>query len=128
MKMKVSVICLVVVAMALCAVAAQATLLTFDDIDDSEVPIANGYGGLNWDYFYVLDAVHYYGNPSGYQNGVVSPDNVVYNASGYPASMLVSSPALFHLNSAYLTAAWNDGLTVQVLGERQGRERILWLI
>lgn len=89
--------------------AARAELVTFDDIGQG--PIANGYAGLNWNNFYVLDTSSY--QPSGYVNGTVSPHNVAYNAYGLEA---IAGGSTFTLNSAYLTAAWNDGLQVEVIG------------
>ena len=59
----------------------------FDDLPGTLLPIPNGYNNLNWNNFFYLDGVNYFGNPSGYQNGVVSPNNVGYNAFGNPASI-----------------------------------------
>lgn len=84
------------------------------NIDGASIP--NGYGGLNWNNFYYLNASTYIGNPSGYSNGLVSGKNVAYNAGGDGASLSVSSPGVFTFNSVYLTAAWNDGLSVVVDG------------
>jgi len=113
----------IVLAMAVLALmvgsgtTARATLVTFDDLTRNDSPIPNGYGGLNWNNFYVLDGVNYSGNPSGYQNGVVSPNNVAYNGFGNPADALsVDSVTPFTFNSAYLTAAWRDGLQVTITG------------
>lgn len=93
---------------------ANATLITFDDLTDngSGTPIANGYAGLNWNNFYVLNTVDY-GVPSGYLAGMVSANNVAFNAYGNEA---IISDSVFTLNSAYLTAAWNDNLQVEVKG------------
>lgn len=88
--------------------------LNFDSGVANETPIPNGYGGLNWDNFYALDAVNYYLNPSGYLAGMVSPDFVAFNAYADPAAF--SSPIPFNFISAYLTGAWNDGLNIQVQG------------
>lgn len=96
---------------------AQTEILTFDDLPFSGVSeqIPDGYGGLQWNNFDVLNtALHLslYG-PSGYNNAVVSPANVAFNAFGNPAVM---SGQTFDLNSVYLSAAWNDGLQVEVPG------------
>ena len=53
-------------------------------------------------------------NPSGYGAAMVSVAKVAYNPGGAPASISSSSP--FALFSAYLTAAWNDNLQVEVQG------------
>lgn len=90
----------------------QAAMLTFDDLSGTNNPIPDGYGGFSWGNFYYLDGVNY-SSTSGYQNAVVSPNNVAYNAYGNPAFM---SDSPFTFNSAYFTAAWNEGLSVTVEG------------
>jgi hypothetical protein len=109
---------LCICALALIAVqsmaigTASATLIDFDSGVPNFSPVPNGYGGLNWSNFYGLDTSVY--EPSGYVNGVVSSNFVVYNAWGNPASF--SNSSTFTFNSAYLTAAWNDGLQITVQG------------
>lgn len=101
----------------------RATTITFDDLNPASLPggdsfgapIPNGYYGFQWNNFWVTDTVQdqsLYG-PSGYVNGTVSARNVAYNAYANPAFF---SDGSFTLNSAYLTAAWNDGLQVEVQG------------
>jgi hypothetical protein len=99
----------------------QTEILTFDDVPVGGFtgpvagPIPNGYGGLQWNNFDAINAalhLQFYG-PSGYNNGVVSPTNEAFNGNGTPA---VISGQTFNLNSAYLSAAWNDGLQVEVQG------------
>ena len=97
-------------------VLAQPTLVTFDDLAGSTIPV--GYNGLNWVNFGCLDGINYSGNPSGYQAGVVSPNNVIYNHGANPAS--IANPAPFNFISACLTAAWNDNLQVEVKGYTNG--------
>lgn len=113
----------------LCATTAgivRAELLTFDalpgggplDVDPSIVP--NGYGGLEWNNFAVLNGLEF---PSdyGYFTGVVSPDNIAFNEFGNAASMAIVSGS-FNLDSAYLTSALNSypTLSIQVEGFRGG--------
>jgi hypothetical protein len=89
--------------------------LTFDDLtglDTGSVPA--GYGGVSWSNFYFLNASDTTKRPSGYQAGMISFPMVVYNGSGYPASIL--GPVPFDLLSASLTAAWNDNLSVEIKG------------
>jgi hypothetical protein len=97
-------------------VRAQPTLVTFDDLPDTTngLAIPVGYNGLNWLSFRSVDGLHYHVNPSGYQAGVVSPNIVAYNSGGSSASITNAVP--FDLISAYLTAAWNDNLQVEVMG------------
>jgi hypothetical protein len=95
---------------------AQVTLITFDDLPDStSAAIPNGYHGLIWYSFHCLDPVLTYGSRlNGYKVGQISPDNVAYNSGGSSASIVSTSP--FNFISAYLTAAWNDNMQVEVMG------------
>jgi hypothetical protein len=100
-----------------------ASPLTFDELPVSELTtdvgytiIPNGYGSLRWDYFGVLNgAIRPEGE--GYHDGMVSPNNVAFNISGEPASILVAG-GLFDLNSAYLKLALNldTPLNIRVQG------------
>jgi hypothetical protein len=107
-------------ALALCIAASSASagVITFDNLGDngSGTPIFNGYAGLQWNNFDVLDAVALANQvgPTGYSNGIVSSPKVAFNISGTPASF--SSGTTFNLDDFYLTAAWSDGLTVQITG------------
>lgn len=92
--------------------SAFATLLTFDDLPPGAFPapgytvIPNGYGGLNWGNFGVLDGLEL--DPSyGYNAGLVSADNVAFNLYGDSASISASRGS-FDLESAYLTSALNS--------------------
>lgn len=98
---------------------ANATVVTFDDISTNDVDlIPNGYGGLNWSNMaYIKDTVH---PNSGYDTGTVSGSYTAFNAFGDPASV---SGDVFNFNSTYLTAAWNDGLSVQVEGFLNGVQK-----
>ena len=93
----------------------SSNLVTFDDLPETDIgiPVTNGYANLNWVNFYEID-----GDNAGVPNGVVSTNNVAYNAYGSPASITNSAP--FDLASAYLTAWVTDGLQVTVLGYNSG--------
>ena len=103
--------------MASTTFAAQA-VIGFDDLftypggDNNVVP--NGYGEIQWSSFNFVNGLNNPLNPSGYQNAVVSANNVAFNAYGGPAQ--ISSQNLFDLNSGYFTAAWSDGLQMEVQG------------
>ena len=94
----------------LIALPAHAVTLTFDNLD-SWTSVGT-YEGFDFDNFYALDAREMV--PSGYANGVVSRQNIAYNGSGHAAS--ISAGSAFSLTSAYVAAAWNDGLEVSVVG------------
>lgn len=98
-------------------------VLTFDNLPttppapgeaaDGDIP--NGYGGLYWSNFGVINGLE--AGPSyGYYTGVVSGSNVAFNEYGAPAT--ISNPYAFILHSAYLTAALNlnTPLNIQVEG------------
>ncbi len=97
---------------------ARADIITFNDMPNAGLgtPISDGYHGLSWSNFYVLDSTQ--NQPSGYLNGATSPTNVAYNGWGAPA--VISSTTLFDLNGGYFTGAWNDGLNVQATGYTNG--------
>ena len=113
---------LTVVALA-CPLALSAqtvTTITFDDLNpgvgNAFAPIPDGYTGLQWNGFLVLDVplqLQLNHSAGGAANGLVSGNNVAVNGAGVPASV---SGAPFNLNSAYLTAVWNNGLAVEVQG------------
>ncbi|MBD2495699.1 PEP-CTERM sorting domain-containing protein [Nostoc sp. FACHB-280] len=103
---------------------AQQLVLTFDDLEPTnsvfeELPIPNGYGGLNWRNFGYLDTVLFNANPSGYINGTISSPNVAFNRFGVPATVS-RQRGLFDFNSAYLTGAWNNNLKILVEGFASG--------
>jgi hypothetical protein len=105
------------------AASNAASLWTFDELATPEdIPglnystIPDGYGGLSWSNFGVLDGSI---RPAseGYHTGLVSPNNVAFNFYGDPASISLSG-GLFNLDSAYLALALNldTSLSVQVQG------------
>ncbi len=106
-------LCVMVCIVVSCGAADGTTLLTFDDLSPGPdyAIIQNGYGGLQWYYFDVINAPSH---GSGYAKGMVSPYNVAFNPYGEPAS--VSCASLFSLNSAHLTAAFVNGMQVRVTG------------
>ncbi|MBN2128922.1 MAG: PASTA domain-containing protein [Sedimentisphaerales bacterium] len=98
---------------------ASTRVLTFDDITSAETAwIPGDYGGfLMWDTF-VAGKARLWGG-SGYHNGLVSGDYVAYNGNGNPAE--ISGPS-FNIIGAYFTAAWNDGLNIDIEGYRDGAQ------
>ncbi|HOE67896.1 MAG TPA: PEP-CTERM sorting domain-containing protein [Candidatus Hydrogenedentes bacterium] len=99
------------------AVTAQATVLTFDDVGPNMTTIPNGYGGFDWTNMSVSDSRADYDASPGYVTGVVSDYFTAYNQWGHVATIAAST---FTFTGAYLTAAWNEGLNIDVLGYRNG--------
>ncbi|MGE5657143.1 MAG: PEP-CTERM sorting domain-containing protein [Actinomycetota bacterium] len=103
---------------------AQAAVLGFDDLSrptfgGSVVP--QGYGGLNWNNFYYIQDMSTSFSNSGYQNGAVSQPKVAFNGFGNPASISSNTP--FNFDSAFLTAALDDRLSITVAGLLGGVEK-----
>jgi hypothetical protein len=97
--------------------SASAGLIAFDTLGDGDA-IPSGYSKLQWDNFSTLDAVAE--GASGYRAGMISKKNVAYNRYGEPASIYVKNGS-FKPVMAFMTAAWNDNLEVQIDGYLKGR-------
>jgi hypothetical protein len=91
--------------------------ITFDDLPGQQVPVPAGYHVLNWVNFDYLNGNTYGLNPSGYQTGIVSGNDVIYGIGGETATI---SAGMFDLISAYATAAWNDNLQLVAKGYING--------
>ncbi|MBN3872426.1 PEP-CTERM sorting domain-containing protein [Nostoc sp. JL33] len=117
-KLSTAAIAATVIVLGIGAVA-QATVLTFDDIAPISYyePIPNGYGGFNWDNFYYVNGSSSKVTRTGEDNGRVSGDYVAFNGFGNPALV---SDSVFDFNSLYLSATWNNGLSVTVQGLKSG--------
>jgi hypothetical protein len=107
---------LVVISLAMLLISAapsSAAVLTFDDLAGTGVPIGS-YGGLSWsENFYQLDGSLGAYTDTGYDHGRVSGNHVAYN--GWERVVAVSDSA-FDFTGAWLTGAWNDGLSINVTG------------
>ena len=96
--------------------SAGATILTFDDVSTNYyVAMPSGYGGLDWTNMLVANTTNSSDTiqGGGYAVSNVSGDNVAVNAFG---GLAMVSGGTFDFYGAYLTAAWNDGLNVQIKG------------
>ena len=120
MDRKDSRIALLVVSVFLLSVSyALAETITFDDLDpvwSQNLPLYPDYAGLIWTNFssMCVPAAYPLGYTTGYVTGMVSPEFVVYNDNGGTAEFSSAKP--FTFVSAYLTAAWLDGLDITVEG------------
>lgn len=98
--------------------SAFAGVTTFDDATTADIDnLAGDYDGFTWAGFGVVHGANYFNYPSGYANGVVSPEYVAFNHNGNPAGF---SGDAFDLIGAYFTAAWQDGLLIEVEGFLNG--------
>ena len=93
----------------------KASVLTFDDIPGIQVPVPNGYGGLHWNNLSINNGDTF---GVGYGAGTVSHPKVIFNGFGNPADVTSATP--FTFVGAYLTGAWRDGLSIEVVGSRGG--------
>lgn len=99
-----------------------ADIISFDDLPATEIAdtIANGYQGFDWSMF---GYVHKYALPNtGFEKGVVSGEYAAYNEFAATATTGGNS---FDFNGAYLTAAWNDGLNIEVTGSLGGTTKYI---
>ena len=96
---------------------AGAGVATFDDVTTGELAtIPDGYHGFDWDSFGALAGARQHPG-SGYENGAVSGEYVAFNQY---AEVATASDGTFDFSGAYLTAAWNNGLSIQVDGYMAG--------
>ena len=121
MKLLFTTLCIGMVFLGATATVNAQELLTFDDMTAGgglgpNPAVPNGFGGLNWSNFGVINGLEV-GPSYGYHTGVVSQSNVTFNLFGNPSSIAISS-GLFDLDSAYLASALNSIPTqnIQVQG------------
>lgn len=99
-------------------VMAHADTLKFDNLPgDTDTPLTT-YDGFNFTNFYVIAGASIPG--TGYQTGVVSPPNVLYNGFSNPASFSLASPGVFTINNFELTSAYQTNDVVTVFGYKDG--------
>lgn len=95
----------------------QATVITFDDLPASEVDtIQSGYQGFNWGNEFWTSVAYINKNTlpdTGFANGVVSGNYAAFN--NFATTSTITGD-IFNFNGTYLTAAWNDGLQLEVNG------------
>jgi hypothetical protein len=99
------------------AISAQAAVITFDDLPAAELEaIPNGYNGFTWGDSFLTNVSYVHKDTipgTGFETGVVSGDYAAFN---FLATTSIISGEQFDFNGAYLTAAWNDGLNIEVTG------------
>ncbi len=103
-------------------IQAQATVLTFEDLDPggADPPLPTGYGGFSWNpetYFITKDDMP----GTGFQNGTIG--NVsIFGQEESQITLTRDTP--FNFNSADITSAWNDAQSVEVQGWLEGSQRV----
>lgn len=110
-----------VVMLSLVTSSAAATVVTFDDLTPPVIPntgfdLPTFYNGLNWGQGTrgIVGCSSYFTQDTGYCRGRASGDNVMYSYGLNTVTKADSSA--FDFNGAYLTAAWNDNLNVELKG------------
>ena len=98
-------------------------MITFDDITNSTTAgasVPNGYNGLNWGNFAVLDGDTFFNPRTGYKAGLVSHPYLAFDP--WAADMNVANPnGTFTVNSFYSCAVWYDGdVTLRITGSKSG--------
>jgi hypothetical protein len=88
-----------------------ASVITFNSLTGNGSAIPDGYAGLNWNNFYLMNVA-----PPPVGAATVS---YAYNQGGTAAS--VSSTSDFNLASAWLGTEWNNHLAVEVVGLADGK-------
>jgi len=106
---------------------ATANVVTFEDVPGAPVgvpqgTIPDGYKGFSWSSFGFMDgSVVYPRGPaepkSGYEVGAVSGSYVAFNDF---ANVATVSDGLFTFEEVWLTAAWNEGLSIDIEGLQLG--------
>jgi hypothetical protein len=99
---------------AVAVVPAPAQLVTFEDLPMDIAPVPNGYQGFDWNNLYTIYRGFY--QNSGYNN----MDGNIGVLNGFADMGITSRGAAFDFTSAMIGAAWNNGLTVNVVGLLNG--------
>lgn len=121
-----------VVALGASAPVRADQVFNFDDLTPATsgldaltgLPVPADYGGhgLVWTNFNYVTPSVFSGIPSGYQNVDASYGNVAVNLGGGGSSLTISGAELFTFSSVDLKAAWNDGMTVTMVGSLGGTQ------
>ena len=88
-----------------------ASVITFNNLTGNGSAIPDGYAGMNWHNFYLMNA-----SPTPVDAAMVS---YAYNQGGTAASL--SSTSDFNLASAWLGTEWSARLAVEVVGLEDGK-------
>ena len=102
------------------ALSTQAAVITFDDLPETDIgSISEGYGGFNWGDSFLTNVAYAHKDAipgTGFETGVVSGNYAAFNFLATTSVINSTGGELFNFNGAYLTAAWHDGLNIEVTG------------
>lgn len=102
------------------AICAQAAVITFDDLPETDIgSISAGYSGFNWGDSYLTNVAYAHKDAipgTGFETGVVTGNYAAFNFLATTSVINSTGGELFSFNGAYLTAAWHDGLNIEVTG------------
>lgn len=110
-------------AFSLASLSANAELLDFDDIAVntwSQYTSLTSYHGYDFTGGAALINKDRY-KVSGYNYGAVSGQNALFDFYDKDIVITKTGGGLFDLNSAFMTAAWSNGLTINVSGWLNGQ-------
>ena len=117
---------IIALMMTFFSVTANAQVIDFENITTANIESIYRYGGFDWSNFSLKNLVgHVAANPgsqTGYNNMVTSGDTLLFNNGGSAASITKTGGGVFDVTSAYMGAAFNDGLLVTVTGWLKGQE------
>jgi hypothetical protein len=92
-------------------------VIQFDDLPSNLTQVPNGYHLLGWNNVFFMNGSTYPFNPSGFGQGIVSSNNVIFGGGGSIASITAQ---MFDFVSAYATAAFDDNLQLEAKGYLHG--------
>lgn len=107
------------------ATCSKANMITFDDLPAifcGGTPLPNDYAGLTWNGFGYDNATVGNCALSGYATALASPPNIGFNLGGGVQGTVdsIDSSNAFVLLGGDFAAAFNDGLTVTIVGKLFG--------
>ena len=108
---------------SLMSLSANAQLLDFDDLNTNSGSIYSNFTSYQG-YDFTGGAILHkdYHKVSGYHNGTISGNNTLFSYFENDITITKTGGGLFDLTSAYMTAAWENGLSVNVSGWLNGQK------
>lgn len=104
---------LVTACLLMVAPAGFAGVITFSNLSDG-IAVPNGYAGMDWSNFYVMNAVPPPGNPFASAGIATMPLSFAVNKPGTTASF--GSSTDFTFTSAWLGTEWTNRLALDIVG------------